>query len=137
MMLTHRIAGDIFIWDRESAALLHHVRPLGAGDLTCIAWNHAADSFMFATGSHDGAIRIWSTPPSEDPGLSEPPSRNSLNTNTPRTTSPSLYDADYRTDSPSGGGTDTPGEDPGLQASQTDFFSRDRSVTFSSGSQPK
>ncbi|KAH7927942.1 WD40 repeat-like protein [Leucogyrophana mollusca] len=57
-------AGDIHIWDRESAALLHYVRPpaLG-GDLTCIAWNHATDDpFMFATGSHDGTVRIWSTP---------------------------------------------------------------------------
>ncbi|KAH7913231.1 hypothetical protein BJ138DRAFT_1223683 [Hygrophoropsis aurantiaca] len=56
--------GDIHIWDRESAALLHYVRPpaLG-GDLTCIAWNHATDNpFMFATGSHDGTVRIWSTP---------------------------------------------------------------------------
>ncbi|KAJ3781345.1 hypothetical protein GGU10DRAFT_367113 [Lentinula aff. detonsa] len=54
-------AGDIHIWDQESGALLHHVRAqdLG-GDLTCIAWNHAEDNpFMFATGSHDGALRIW------------------------------------------------------------------------------
>ncbi|KAJ3763939.1 hypothetical protein EV360DRAFT_91547 [Lentinula raphanica] len=54
-------AGDIYIWDQESGALLHHVRAqdLG-GDLTCIAWNHAEDNpFMFATGSHDGALRIW------------------------------------------------------------------------------
>jgi WD40 repeat protein len=45
--------------------LLHHVRAQASGgDLTCIAWNHAAnDPFMFATGSHDGAIRIWTTPP--------------------------------------------------------------------------
>lgn len=55
------LAGDIHIWDQESGALLHHVRAqdLG-GDLTCIAWNHAEDNpFMFATGSHDGALRIW------------------------------------------------------------------------------
>ncbi|KAH9048439.1 WD40 repeat-like protein [Lactarius hengduanensis] len=51
-------AGDIHIWDRESGALLHHVRAqsLGGGDLTCVAWNPAADPFMFATGSHDGAL---------------------------------------------------------------------------------
>jgi len=43
--------------------LLHHVRAtvLG-GDLTSIAWNHALhNQFMFATGSHDGAVRIWTT----------------------------------------------------------------------------
>ncbi|KAG7095415.1 hypothetical protein E1B28_006164 [Marasmius oreades] len=62
-------AGDIHIWDQESGSLLHHVRSdvLG-GDLTCIAWNHAADDpFMFATGSHDGTVRIWTKPPSEMP----------------------------------------------------------------------
>ncbi|KIK57376.1 hypothetical protein GYMLUDRAFT_756506 [Collybiopsis luxurians FD-317 M1] len=65
-------AGGIHIWDQESGALLHHVRAqdLG-GDLTCIAWNHAVDNpFMFATGSHDGAVRVWTRPEqSEKAGL--------------------------------------------------------------------
>ena len=54
-------AGDIHIWDRDSGTLLHHVhtQSLGIGDLTCVAWNPAADPFMFATGSHDGAVHIW------------------------------------------------------------------------------
>lgn len=55
------LAGDIHIWDQESASLLHFIRgqQLG-GDLTCIAWNPAAeDPYMFAAGSHDGAVRIW------------------------------------------------------------------------------
>lgn len=30
--------------------------------MTCIAWNPAADPFMFATGSHDGSLQIWTTP---------------------------------------------------------------------------
>ncbi|KXN92165.1 hypothetical protein AN958_09257 [Leucoagaricus sp. SymC.cos] len=57
--------GDIFIWDTESGALLHHIRGQAhSGDLTCIAWNHAAsNSFMLATGSHDGTVRVWSKPP--------------------------------------------------------------------------
>ncbi|KAI0250714.1 WD40-repeat-containing domain protein [Lactifluus subvellereus] len=57
-------AGDIHIWDRESGVLLHHVpaQSLGGGDLTCIAWNPTADPFMFATGSHDGAVRVWTAP---------------------------------------------------------------------------
>jgi WD repeat-containing protein 26 len=56
-------AGDIHIWDRESGVLLHHIpsQSLGGGDLTCIAWNPTADPFMFATGSHDGAVRVWTT----------------------------------------------------------------------------
>ncbi|KAG6815849.1 hypothetical protein H0H87_010765 [Tephrocybe sp. NHM501043] len=67
MILCAGKAGDIHIWDQESGALLHHVRGQShGGDLTCIAWNHAAeDPFMFATGSHDGAVRIW-TKRSED-----------------------------------------------------------------------
>lgn len=56
-------AGDIYIWDRDSAILLHTIsaQALG-GDLTCLAWNQAVeDVFMFATGSHDGAVRVWTT----------------------------------------------------------------------------
>lgn len=55
--------GDIHIWDRDSAVLLHHVRAQAlGGDLTCIAWNHASDNpFMFATGSHYGGVRLWTT----------------------------------------------------------------------------
>jgi WD40 repeat protein len=67
--LTLYQAGDIHIWDRDSAVLLHHIRAQEVGgDMTCIAWNSAAeDPFMFGTGSHDGAVRIWSSPP---PGAS-------------------------------------------------------------------
>ena len=63
--LTLHQAGDIHIWDMASAVLLHHIRAQEVGgDLTCIAWNPAAeDPFMFGTGSHDGAVRIWSSPP--------------------------------------------------------------------------
>lgn len=61
------LAGDIHVWDQESGALLHYIRPQAhGGDLTCIAWNHSAiDPFMFAAGSHDGAVRVWTRPPDE------------------------------------------------------------------------
>ncbi|KAH7928593.1 WD40 repeat-like protein [Leucogyrophana mollusca] len=97
-------AGDIHIWDRESAALLHHVRaqPVGGGDLTCIAWNHAAEHpFMFATGSHDGAVSIWTTPNYE--GQPGDGSRQLTAQSTPRSLtprSPSPLDFGSRTDSP-------------------------------------
>jgi len=63
--LKNRAAGDIHIWDRDSATLLHHVRAQAlGGDLTCIAWNHASSNpFMFATGSHEGAVKLWTTAP--------------------------------------------------------------------------
>jgi len=87
-------AGDIHIWDQESGVLLHHVRAQAlGGDLTCIAWNHAAqDPFMFATGSHDGAVRIWSKPPDQD--LGEDPAT------VVRSSSPLDMEYMERTDSP-------------------------------------
>ena len=99
-------AGDIHIWDRESGALLHHVRAQAlGGDLTCIAWNPASDPFMFATGSHDGGVRIWTSPPSSanDMLIAPPSSRGTPGTTTPRTDTslPTFQlDVDYRTDSP-------------------------------------
>ncbi|THH12742.1 hypothetical protein EW146_g7414 [Bondarzewia mesenterica] len=102
-------AGDIHIWDRESGALLHHVRAQAlGGDLTCIAWNPAADPFMFATGSHDGGVRIWTSPPKSNnphmvgPGLASS-SRSTPGSTTPRTDISTLafhLDMDYRTESP-------------------------------------
>lgn len=52
--------GHIHIWDRESATLLHDLRAPD-GDLTGIAWNTVSDSPMFATGSHNGAVKIWTS----------------------------------------------------------------------------
>ncbi|KAH9836204.1 WD40 repeat-like protein [Rhodofomes roseus] len=98
-------AGDIHIWDRESAALLHHVRAQAlGGDLTCIAWNAAVEPFVFATGSHDGGVRIWTTPPNY-PTINVTESTpgsyaNSTNGNTPRTGTPSLFDTEQQTSSP-------------------------------------
>ncbi|PPQ86642.1 hypothetical protein CVT25_006826 [Psilocybe cyanescens] len=62
-------AGDIHIWDRESGALLHSIRAqTTGGDLTCMAWNHTSnDPFMFATGSHDGGVRVWTRHPAAEP----------------------------------------------------------------------
>ncbi|KZV68541.1 WD40 repeat-like protein [Peniophora sp. CONT] len=56
-------AGDIHIWVRESGLLVHHfcARELGGSDITCIAWHPAAGTYTFATGSHDGAVRVWTT----------------------------------------------------------------------------
>ncbi|KAH9952076.1 WD40 repeat-like protein [Amylocystis lapponica] len=62
-------AGDIYVWDRRSAVLLHHIRgqDLAGSYLTCVAWNSAAESFMFAAGTYDGAVRIWTIPIAPDP----------------------------------------------------------------------
>ncbi|KAJ7640774.1 hypothetical protein DFH06DRAFT_1477707 [Mycena polygramma] len=64
-------AGDIHIWDRETGALLRYIRAAEESrDLTCVAWNHAVKNpFMFATGSHDGGVRIWTEPKEQPPDV--------------------------------------------------------------------
>jgi len=58
-------AGDVHVWDQETAALLRYLRPMNMPelrDMTCIGWNNGMDEpMMFATGSHDGTVRVWST----------------------------------------------------------------------------
>ena len=70
-------AGDVHVWDRETAALLRYLRPMNMSelrDMTCIGWNNGMDEpMMFATGSHDGTVRVWSTAmvqPAEEDGSS-------------------------------------------------------------------
>lgn len=106
------IAGDIHVWDRESGSLLHHIRSQAlGGDLTCIAWNPVADPFIFATGSHDGGVRIWTHPKSDptitgDGTYSPRSSRPVSGAATPRESDemsimPGFQlDVDYRTESP-------------------------------------
>ncbi|OAX41895.1 WD40 repeat-like protein [Rhizopogon vinicolor AM-OR11-026] len=56
-------SGDILIWDRETAAPLHHIHSTDPDqDLTCIACNRlTGDPFAIAAGGIDGGIRIWTT----------------------------------------------------------------------------
>ena len=87
-------AGDIHVWDRESGTLLHHVRAQAVGgDLMCLAWNPTADPFMFATGSHDGTVRIWTSSDhsSEPSPYPEFDFHSEGGGGTPRTRSPSPY----------------------------------------------
>lgn len=127
-------AGDIHIWDRDSAVLLHHVRAQAlGGDLTCIAWNHALDNpFMFATGSHDGAVRLWTT--ANDHRPCEPSHRffpvtaqSTPHSVTPR--SPSPVDNGTRTDSTSTQFGEYTSE-PLTLTPVEDSGQRDRIVTF-------
>lgn len=101
--------------------------------MTCIAWNHAASHHapasphMFATGSHDGAIRIWTAPATV-------PSRNSFidlrqsGATTPRTSTPPPTGPQFvleiidRTDSPD----DVPPHTPGFTPSHSRSSSQDR-----------
>lgn len=69
--------GDIYIWDRETAILLHSIQNPSSGDesgdLTALGWNHnCPGKFMFASATYDGTVRIWTAPAPPD---TEPPSR--------------------------------------------------------------
>lgn len=72
------------------------------GDLTCVAWNHAVDPFMFATGSHDGAVRIWTTASASSQPSPYPEVLVSAPTTAPASRAPSPYppDPELRTESP-------------------------------------
>ena len=52
---------------------------------------------MFATGSHDGAVRIWTAPETDSPYISRATANPA---GTPRNPSPNTLDVGYRTDSP-------------------------------------
>jgi len=61
--------GEVYIWDRDTARLLHSLRAQDQGsDLTGIAWNHSGQGqLMLASASHDGTIRIWTAPLPDNP----------------------------------------------------------------------
>ncbi|KDQ58352.1 hypothetical protein JAAARDRAFT_34151 [Jaapia argillacea MUCL 33604] len=114
-------AGDIHIWDRESGELLHYFRAHGSGgDLTCIAWNQGLDTFMFATGTHDGLVKIWTPqtqpnfvrPGSEPLHGQPPPHPNRSQSQTSTVGGPGLHrnnssTYNYYAYAPSGTGTGT------------------------------
>ncbi|KAF8524312.1 WD40 repeat-like protein [Hysterangium stoloniferum] len=74
--------GHIHIWDRESATLLHDIR-VPDGDLTGIAWNASSDVPMFATGSHDGRVKIWTSPIPQPPSINHSRSQSRTPSNIP------------------------------------------------------
>ena len=77
------------VWDRRSGYMLHSFQAQDLeNDLTCIAWNHAASPFMFATGSHDGTVRIWTSTANTLPQRSSYVDLRQSGNNTPRTVTP-------------------------------------------------
>jgi len=53
---------EILVWDRDTGTLLHTLKTKDGGELTGVAWNYASDQFMLASASHDGTVRLWTTP---------------------------------------------------------------------------
>jgi WD repeat-containing protein 26 len=109
--------------------LLHHIRGHEVGgDLTCIAWNPAAeDPFMFGTGSHDGAVRIWSSPPSSQNEQDQQQYGSTIPDIVTEDSSTFDSDVEYdRTDSP----VHLEADLPQAQHSENEGGSRERTIAF-------
>ncbi|CAE6407025.1 unnamed protein product [Rhizoctonia solani] len=66
-------AGEIYIWERSSAILLHTLTMSSNKELTSLAWNRKSpNQFMLAAAARDGTIRMWRTRVSP-PSITVPP----------------------------------------------------------------
>lgn len=55
-----RAEGDFYVWHRDMGTLIYCIRaPQNFGTLTSFAWNRWSDDWMFATGTHEGAVHVW------------------------------------------------------------------------------
>lgn len=64
LVLRAGTASDIYVWDRDTTSQLHRIQaPVALGHLTAVAWNRGAADWMFATGTHEGEVHIWTVAP--------------------------------------------------------------------------
>lgn len=60
LVLRAGTTGDIHVWHRDMGSILYCIRaPENFGHLTSFTWNRWSDDWMFATGTHEGAVHIW------------------------------------------------------------------------------
>lgn len=61
----------MFFWHTYTGRMLYRLRaPPTLGHLTAFAWNRKAETWMLATGTHEGVVFIWTIPTHERPALS-------------------------------------------------------------------
>ncbi|KAF8762034.1 negative gluconeogenesis [Rhizoctonia solani] len=61
-------SGEMYVWDRISATLLHTLRPDDMEVIKIFACNRRAiPRFMLVSGALDGTLRVWSSPASPPP----------------------------------------------------------------------
>lgn len=56
------IDANVYVWNRDTGALLEILSGHGQGSVNTVAWNPRNER-MFASCSDDNTIRIWETPP--------------------------------------------------------------------------
>ena len=62
--------GDILFWHTYTGRMLYRLAaPSSLGHLTAFAWNRKADTWMLATGTHEGVVYIWTIPTPERPAI--------------------------------------------------------------------
>ncbi|KAF8637933.1 hypothetical protein AX17_002554 [Amanita inopinata Kibby_2008] len=64
LVLTPGRGGNIYVWDQESGALVHqYMRPAHSTDMISsgITWNNGSEDAMFATGSQQGDVLVWTS----------------------------------------------------------------------------
>ncbi|CAE6415966.1 unnamed protein product [Rhizoctonia solani] len=83
-------SGEMYVWDRISATLLHTLRPddsevVSGASITL--FERAIPRFMLVSGALDGTLRVWSSPSSLPPSrqlTSSPEPRPSVGSSTPQ-----------------------------------------------------
>jgi WD40 repeat protein len=61
-VLTGSDDGQIYVWHRDSGALLEILKGHGKGSVNCVAW-HPKENRLFASCSDDHTVHVWEPPP--------------------------------------------------------------------------